>query len=171
VAPGTTVVGDTLAVETPVGESPAVADRYPPLGTPSPTWTGLRSLVLPGWGQARNGSWLKAGLFLGGYSFLVGTAVKANQDRQDAKGQLNAAQTPEDEEYWDGEIERLGDKRNTFIWFAGLTAFLSFADAYVDAHLKNFDDRIDADVAAFPDGEGGLGWAFRVTLPIEEGPR
>jgi len=126
----------------------------------------IKSLVVPGWGQVSNGSWLKGGLFFAAWGGFLGWAVAINQDKQDAEGRLNEAETPEEIEFWESEVARLEDSRTSKIWFAGLTALLAMVDAYVDAHLKNFNSRVDADVAVRPDN-GRPAWSVSVTLPWE----
>ena len=123
--------------------------------------------MLPGWGQATNGRWLKGTAFLGAYAGFIGWGVSINQDKQDAQGELNAAESDSARAYWTAEVDALRNSRNAKYWLAGLTALLAVADAYVDAHLKNFDERMDADVGLIPVGDHpALG--LRVTLPVGE---
>ena len=144
------------------GLSEANLDRpYPEVGAPSPTRVMFQSLLLPGWGQVSNGSPLKAGLFAGVYGGFVGWAVAANQKKQDAVGSFNAAATPEEQARWQSDIDHYTEIRNSRIWLAGLTAVAAMADAFVDAHLRNFDDRMDADVAILPQ-PGGIAVHVRV---------
>ena len=110
-------------------------------------------MILPGWGQAANGSWVKAPIFTAGYVGFLGWAVSLNQQKQDAVGERNAAETEEEREFWESEILRLEDSRNAKYWLAGLVLLLSMADAYVGAHLKGFEDRIDAEVGFIPGEE------------------
>jgi len=114
---------------------------------PSPTGALLRSIVLPGWGQVANGQWLKGGLFFTAYGGFIAWGVSINQDLQDAKGNPDVTEA---------ELSSLTSSRNAKYWLAGLTLFLSAVDAYVDAHLNHFDDKIDADVGMLPGEEGPL---------------
>jgi hypothetical protein len=107
-------------------------------------------MVLPGWGQAANGAWLKAPLFTGAYVGFLGWAVALNQEKQDAEGLRNAAATEDDRAFSESEVARLEDSRNAKYWLAGLVLLLSMADAYVGAHLRGFEDRIDAEVGLVP---------------------
>jgi hypothetical protein len=137
---------------------------------PSPGSVALRSLVLPGWGQAANGRWIKAAIAFGAYGGFWAWAVSLNQDKQDATGSLHTAASLSDSLYWVSEVRRLKDGRNAKFWFAGLTLLLSITDAYVDAHLRGFDDRIDAKVGWIPSGSDGdaiLG--VRVTAALDDG--
>ena len=126
---------------------------------PSPGSAALRSLVLPGWGQAANRAWLKSAGFLGAYGGLLAWAVSLNQDKMDAVGRLNAAESAEDIAFWTLEVDRFDNDRNAKYWLMGLTTLLSMVDAYVDAHLKGFDRRMDAEVGCLPSAEGGVAGA------------
>jgi hypothetical protein len=123
---------------------------------PSPGVAALKSLVLPGWGQAANGKWLKGSVVFSAYAGFIGWGVALNQDVQDARG---LGQT-------DFEIDQLQRSRNAKYWLAGLTALLSMADAYVDAHLNNFDERIDAEVGFLPTHDGPV-LAFALTARLD----
>jgi hypothetical protein len=133
---------------------------------PPPGRAALQSMVLPGWGQVSNGKTLKSELCFASYAGFIGWGVSINQDVQDARGNLNAATDPGEVVFWEGEVERLENSRDAKYWLAGLTLLLSMADAYVDAHLRNFDERIDADVGLIPAADGNL-LGFRITAPLE----
>jgi hypothetical protein len=137
---------------------------------PSPTSAVLRSLALPGWGQAANGSWIKAVGFFGGYAGFIGWGVSLNQEKQDAVGELNAATDDADRGFWAAEVERLDDASDAKYWLAGAVLLVSMLDAYVDAHLKGLDRRIDAQVELLaPGGEPTLALSVRVPLGGEVG--
>ena len=126
----------------------------------SPGQAALKSFVLPGWGQAGNGQWLKSGIFFGAYAGLLAWGISLNQEKQDAVGSLHAA--PDSlQGYWEAEVSRLDDSRNAKYWFAGATLLLSVVDAYVDAHLRGFDDRIDAEVGWMPEDGGAFALVIR----------
>jgi hypothetical protein len=147
---------------------PAAAEPLAGTG-PSPGSAALRSFVLPGWGQAANGRWIKTVLAAGAYGGFWAWAVSLNQDVQDAKAERNAA-ADGDLAFWTAEVANRKDARNAKYWFAGLTMILAVTDAYVDAHLKGFDKRIDADVGWIPGGDGGPGFlGVRVTAALGDG--
>ena len=58
------------------------------------------------------------------------------------------------------EVDRLVGARDAKFWLAGFALVLSMADAFVDASLRDFDERIDAGVAMVP----GSGLEVGVTL-------
>ena len=94
-------------------------------GRMSPRAALVRSAVLPGWGQAATGHWLKALLFAGaGAGWLTSAAVQSSR--------VGDAPTPQ-------EHEDRAARRNTRVLLYLVTATLSAADAYVDAHLEDFE--------------------------------
>ena len=92
----------------------------------SPTGVMLRSLAVPGWGQASNGAWLKAALVAGGE-----TAIAVSLVRDSRKLSKLTADDP--------GYAAVFDRRQREAWWLGGVVFLSMVDAYVDAHLKGFD--------------------------------
>ena len=103
----------------------------------NPTGAMLRSIFFPGWGQYYNGKYLKALLVFGLEAGFIGAAVYYNQrahdDQESAEGRAFYA-----------------DQRNTNYWRTGLVILLSMLDAYVDAHLSDFDESTDLSLRAFP---------------------
>ena len=91
----------------------------------------LRSAVLPGWGQVYNKRPLKGALFGTAALALLSSGIAENRS-------LGQAQTPD-------EHERRADRRNTRFLFLGLVATFAALDAYVDAHLADFDVEVDVD--------------------------
>jgi hypothetical protein len=131
---------------------------------PSPGGAALRSLVLPGWGQAANGRWLKSAVAFGVYAGYLGWGISLNQDKQDAVGRFNAAATDSARAVWEAEVDRLDSDRNGKYWIAGFATLMSMLDAYVDAHLRNFDKRMDAEVGWIPVSGGEPALGIRLTL-------
>ncbi|MBN2410365.1 hypothetical protein JXQ31_01660 [candidate division KSB1 bacterium] len=94
--------------------------------TKSPRGAMLRSLVVPGWGQFYNGKWFK-GILIGGTEIgLVINAVIQNHYAVQSETEL--------------EKEFYRENKSLSIWWLGATILYSITDAYVDAHLYNFDD-------------------------------
>ncbi len=91
----------------------------------SPVGAVVRSALIPGLGQWYNEQKLKAALVLGGELALAGNAVYYNQ---------MAVKSRTDDE---GEFYR--NIRSRFIWWIAGVYFLNLLDAYVDAHLWDFD--------------------------------
>ena len=132
VAPDSSL-GDSLAVYAPELkiDSLAVIRKK----SHSPSGAMWRSLAFPGWGQLYNGKYLKAAIIAGGeFSLIYGIWIQ-EQRRKDAKkaGDDYAANFYRD------------DRQRLTWWLTGLILY-SMADAYVDAHLLDFD--IDKDLSA-----------------------
>lgn len=106
----------------------------------SPWGAVLRSAVIPGWGQIYNESYWKAPIFwaaLGG--FIYGWVFY--DDLYDKYAQLYSESIKGDS--GDGAYLRqrdfYHDQRDLMSVYIGLTYLLNLIDAYVDAHLFDFD--------------------------------
>ena len=101
-----------------------------------------RSAVLPGWGQFKNGRPLKAGV-------AIVSEGAAGYAMVDAWKDVDAAARREDEALASGDTEAAAKaradyesaytRRSTAGWILGTIIALSMLDAYVDAHLIQFD--------------------------------
>lgn len=116
----------------------------------SPTLTLFKSVVFPGWGQFSNGKYVKAGLVFAVESYFIYKAIYYGNKASDWREKWKSA--PLDQKYlYFTRYADYRDTRNSFLWYTGLTVFLSMFDAYVDAHLANFpkdiptSDRISLD--------------------------
>lgn len=109
----------------------------------SPTAVMARSLLFPGWGQAKNRAWWKAIIVAGVEgAFLERIAFEDRMaDRNAALAAARASDDPRRGAY-DRAAERHREHRRDFIWWTGLWVFLAMGDAYTDAHLKAFDVRL-----------------------------
>jgi hypothetical protein len=124
-----------------------------------------RSLLVPGWGQLYNGSWLKALLV----SSVEGVLIYRIAEDDRALGRLeravNDARARGDR---DGEVDAVEaynsrlDERTNRSWFLAAAVGYALLDAYVDAHFRGFDAEFGA--AAAPGGRVesrlALRWAF-----------
>jgi len=93
----------------------------------NPTGAMLRSMVVPGWGQWYNEKRFKAVVMMGAEAGLVIDAIVQNQ---------LAARS---QQLYEREYYR--NNRSLAIWWLGAVILFSMADAYVDAHLFDFDER------------------------------
>ena len=111
-------------------------------GRLSPRAVLVRSAVLPGWGQAATGHRWKALLFAGaGAGWLASAAVE--------EAGVRKALTPQ-------EYEDRAARRNTRVLLYLVTATLSAVDAYVDAHLEDFE--VDAGAPGAPGVRLSVRW-------------
>ena len=142
-----------LPVGTAAGDSPAAAapDTSARRGGGffrSPTGVMLRSLVVPGWGQATYGRKVSAGIMLGVEGLSVGMLLKISSDMDQIRST---------------DSERLADKRQQREDWAAILVFnhlMSGLEAYVSAHLYDFPGDLEA--RPLPGGGTGIG----VTLPL-----
>jgi hypothetical protein len=127
--------------------------------TQQPTVALFKSMFVPGWGQLGNRRYTKAFIFAGLETWFIASAVHYGGQANEAKSNYESA-TDQDSQ-WDyySLYDNKRKNRNKFIWFAGLTAFVSMFDAYVDAHLsgspaepRNNDFTFDV----VPESDGGL---------------
>jgi len=88
----------------------------------------LRSLVVPGWGQFYNEEYLKAAIAFGIETGLALSASYQNDQmrRYEKKGDNEAAKFYRND-------------RNRLIWWLAGFILFSMGDAYVDAHLFDYD--------------------------------
>ncbi len=116
--------------------------------TKSPWGAVLRSAVVPGWGQFYNESYWKIPVvwgFLGYYSYVW---VDQNNKYKDYRDQyLYLLKHNPDEEYKISRIKEIRDfyrdQRDEFAIYFGLAYFLNLLDAYVDAHMFDFNVKVD----------------------------
>jgi hypothetical protein len=127
--------------------------------TQNPTAALFKSMIVPGLGQLGNRRYTKAALVIGVEAWLFGTAFKRNGEVGDAR-EAYLAETDyvaRSARYF--EYDTLRKSRNKYLWFGGLTIFLSMFDAYVDAHLSGSpaDTRNDRfNIGLAPDADGGM---------------
>jgi len=102
-----------------------------------PFWVMMRSVAIPGWGQAHNGKWLKMVLIGGTESAFIYGAI--NEDRLARDAARRGGEHPEESYYWGQVSEDHKSSKRDYIWWGAFTLLVSMGDAFVDAHLKGFD--------------------------------
>jgi hypothetical protein len=143
-APPDTLTGDAGTVS---GRIRGVPPREEGGFLKSPTGVAVRSLLIPGWGQATNGEWIKAGVvFVAEGAFIVGIIRDTN---------TLSGLDPRDPQY-----KVVEDNRIAKFWWLGGIVFLSMLDAYVGAHLKNVDATIEPEPM-----EGGVALKVSARFP------
>jgi len=100
----------------------------------------LRSAVVPGWGQAYNGKYWKTAIVVGGEGLLIYKAFQELGKENDAVDLLSTLEpgTPEYDAAAEAKDRHYNLKVN-YIWWAIAAHLLQMADAYVDAHLADFE--------------------------------
>lgn len=124
-APADTSGGEATGAE-PVVRGEA---RQKPRFFASPSGVMLRSLVIPGWGQATNGEWWKAVLVAGAEGYLIYRIVEDTKYLEELD--------PLSLEY-----AQVQEQITANAWWLGGVVFLSMVDAYVGAHLKGIEVEI-----------------------------
>lgn len=106
-----------------------------------PDRAALYSLVLPGAGQIYNHAYLKAGLVIGIQGYLIGTAIYNDGQRADFQRLAQTTSNSALAQEYQARSDDYKDRVNNDIWWIGITAALSVIDAYVDAHLADFESQ------------------------------
>jgi hypothetical protein len=108
----------------------------------SPTTAVLLSAVLPGAGQFYNESYWKIPIIAGLVGYFGYEYFRQNNYYKDYRDQYSASQTPQNPE---GNLslkelrEFYRDQRDDFIWYFTIVYVINLVDAYIDAHLFDFD--------------------------------
>jgi hypothetical protein len=114
----------------------------------TPGWVMLRSLVVPGWGQLSNGSWLKAVLLGGGEVVLITRLIQDDRTLRDLRAQADRARLEGDNETQNAAVEAYNSRLNQFVarqWLLGGLLVYALMDAYVDAHFRDFKVEFEHD--------------------------
>lgn len=94
----------------------------------SATGAVLRSMVIPGWGQLYNESYMKAIAFAG----IEGSLIFSASHQHDQMKRFETANDFRREKFY-------RNARNKLLWWLAGTVLLSMGDAYVDAQLYGLD--------------------------------
>jgi hypothetical protein len=97
----------------------------------------MRTVAVPGWGQAHNGKWFKAGLFGGTESAFILGAIREDKLARDAARQ--GGEDPALADEWGQISQDHKARKRDYIWWGAFTLLLSMGDAFVDAHLRGFN--------------------------------
>jgi len=127
----------------------------------APRWVMLRSLVVPGWGQLHNGSWLKALLLGGGETALIVGVVQDDRRLRELSDEVDRARRDSDHAAELAATEAYNSRLERFVarqWLLGGVLAYALVDAYVDAHFRDFKIEFEYD-PALPDGRPPSGGA------------
>ncbi len=106
----------------------------------SPTGAIARSLIIPGWGQFYVEEYWKTPIFLGAAGVLGWFIYDNHVKFTDAKDLVES--TSEDDPYYDiykADREFFRDSRDQSAFYLLAVYAISAVDAYVNAHLYDFD--------------------------------
>lgn len=122
---------------------PQRGDSVRPVPPVSPTGAFLRSLIVPGWGQARLGRNVAGGIFV----LFEGVAITMTWK---SEWQLEWARTR------NKYVRSHTQEREDWLVLLAFNHLLAAADAYVGAHLYDFPGALR--LQALGDGRVGIGW-------------
>lgn len=123
-----------------------------------PLTAGALSCLLPGGGQFYNGKLIKSGVVFALEGSLIGLAVyhhleaEKNYDKYKIDPNLNT--------YFYQEYVKYYERRQSDFFWIGTVVFLSAIDAYIDAHLFDFDDKKKKIHLKFENNTVGLVYNF-----------
>jgi uncharacterized protein DUF5683 len=123
--------------------------------TKSTTGAIVRSLILPGWGQLYCENYFRAVLFFGG-SAALWTGILWNNGKYNDFTDLYNGLDPDDplRETYKTKREFYRDQRDQLAFYTFGVYLLAAVDAYVGAHLYDFDVSDDLSVGIMPNRFG-----------------
>jgi len=170
--PDTSAAGDTTRPGV-TGATPSrgTAGLFPKRGRfDAPRWIMMRSLVIPGWGQLANHSWVKATLVAGSETGLIIGITNDYKDLDALQKAVDQARADSSSQNEVAAVNAYNSKLDQVIrreWLLGGLLVFALMDAYVDAHFRDFDIEFKHD-PALPGGVPptsketrlGLRWHF-----------
>lgn len=105
----------------------------------NPGLAAISSAVIPGGGQFYNHSYVKAGVFFALESCLVGAALYHDSKADDFKDKLNSTTDAILQQEYRNQRKVHQDLRKRYFWLLGIGVAGSMLDAYVEAHLADFE--------------------------------
>ena len=114
------------------------------------------SFFIPGAGQLYNEAYLKSGIVVALEGSLIGLAVYHNSKAEDYYDKYKLSGNEKDY----NQYLNYYYKRQDNFWWIGVVIFLSSIDAFVDAHLFNFEERKNKIHLKFEDNVIGLSYSF-----------
>ena len=153
------IVFGLVAAESFAQEKAAAVDSLTTAGkdslrhkTKNPTGAMLRSIAFPGWGQWYNGKRFKAVIVFGAEAGIIVNTIYQNQKVQKSKSKF-------ERDFY------LENRRLSNWWLAG-AILLSMIDAYVDAHLYDFDESPELGNVSASTQSGEVVWLWRAQIKL-----
>jgi len=116
----------------------------------------LLSAVIPGAGQIYNESYIKAGMAITVEGLFLGFFLK--NDHQSKKYYDLWQDSDSQSDY--SQYEFYYEKRQNYLWWLGISIFISTFDAVTDAYLHDFEDQKQKIRLQFNDGGVQLEYKF-----------
>jgi hypothetical protein len=107
----------------------------------SATGAMIRSALIPGWGQLYNQSYWKIPVVWGFFGYFAYVAIYYNNQYKDYTTLTDkaVAENWANKDNYKKVRDQYRDLRDSFFVYMGLTYLVNIVDAYVDAHLFDFD--------------------------------
>lgn len=143
------VIRDSL-IPAPSAPAASPADTLYPKAPTSPMGAFWRSLLIPGWGQAKLNRKLTGALFVAWEGVTLGMSIKTSHELS----YLRSVQS--------GKVKSKQKERQDWLVLLGFNHLFSAIEAYVSSHLWDFPG--DLEINAVPIAGGGIGAS--VSLPF-----
>ena len=120
----------------------------------TPRWVMLRSLVVPGWGQAHNGAWFKAAAVAGAEVSFATRVLNDQRELNRLAENVARARASDDIELEEAAVAAYNDRLDASFarqYLLGAVVVYALVDAYVDAHFRHFKVEFETD-PALPEG-------------------
>lgn len=103
-----------------------------------PLKSTLLSLAIPGGGQFYNESYYKAAFVLALEGYFIGRTIYHHNRMNYYKDRAEGA-SGEEFDFYNNQYTRYYNRRQNDFWWLGSIIFLSMVDAFVDAHMFNYE--------------------------------
>ena len=127
----------------------------------SPLKAGLLSAVIPGAGQIYNSSYLKAGVTITLEGLFLRYFLKNDDKSKKYYDKWKESNSQIDYDQYEFYYE----KRQNYLWWLGISIFISTFDAITDAYLHDFDDQKEKIRLQFEDKGVRLEYKFKGPNP------
>ncbi len=121
-----------------------------------PFKAAVLSCVIPGGGQLYNGKYIKTGFVFAVEGSLIGLAAYHHFEAEKCYDRYKVSELETDY----NEYVKYYEKRQSDLFWIGSVIFLSAIDAFVDAHLFDFEEKKNKIHLKFEDNTVGLVYDF-----------
>ncbi len=140
---------DSIPMSATAEPDSAPADTLYPRAPVSPMGALWRSLLIPGWGQAKLHRKLTGALFVAWEGLTLGMSIKSNHELRYLRATGSASTSAKEQE------------RQDWLVLLGFNHLLAAVEAYVSTHLWDFPPDLTIQAGPIPGGVGAV-----VRLPI-----
>ncbi|MCL2063690.1 MAG: DUF5683 domain-containing protein [Candidatus Cloacimonetes bacterium] len=107
----------------------------------NPVKAGLLSAFIPGAGQIYNEKYIKASGVILVQSYLVGMSFYCHDKMLEYRRKRNETDEINAKAFYQNMYEDYFERRQSYIYWVGASIFISSMEAFVDAHLINFNSK------------------------------